>query len=187
MRDSVKITVKYQFCMMLLQHLAAAGVTFVFGMVAFWYFLSRSVWKELLSVVFIAVYFILLYSKSKKFAALDNKTYTPLEPKLVKGFMFGGAIAAAMLVFFALYELDWQFFSEGDSVIGVIPTAVNAIFYFLSFPYNGLMNMHCGAITWYSVVLMAVVPIAACGAGYYAGIKNIQIMEKIESFMYEKE
>ncbi len=187
MRDSMKITVRYQFGMMLLQHLAAVGVTFVFGMVAFWYFMSRPVWKEIFSVLFMAVYFIMLYTKAKTFADRDCKPYTPLKPSLLKGFLFGAAIAAAMLVCFAVFELDWHLFSRGDSVIGVIPTAINAAFYFISFPYNGLMNLQCGAMTWYSVILMVIVPIAASGMGYYAGMKNIQVLEKFENFMYEKE
>ena len=35
MKDSMKITVKYQFVYMLLMQVAASGVAFVFGLVAF--------------------------------------------------------------------------------------------------------------------------------------------------------
>ena len=46
MKDSMKITVKYQFVYMLLMQVAASGVAFVFGLVAFWYFLSMNIAKE---------------------------------------------------------------------------------------------------------------------------------------------
>lgn len=187
MRDSMKITVKYQFVNMLLMHLAAAGVTFVFGMVAFWYFLSRPVWKEILSVVFMAVYFIMLYIRSKKFAVLDNKSYTPLKPSTAKGFLFGVLISAVTIVLLVLFEFMWSAFCVDGGLVGVIPTAVNVIFYFWSFPYNGIMGLSCGLMTWYSIALMLILPVAACGMGYIAGSKNIEVMEKLEEYMYEKE
>ena len=49
MKDSMKITVKYQFVYMLLMQVAASGVAFVFGLVAFWYFLSMNIAKEIIS------------------------------------------------------------------------------------------------------------------------------------------
>ena len=51
MKDSMKITVKYQFVYMLLMQVAASGVAFVFGLVAFWYFLSINIAKEIISVI----------------------------------------------------------------------------------------------------------------------------------------
>lgn len=183
----MKITVKYQLVMMLLMHLAAAGVAFVFGMVAFWYFLTQPVWKELLSVIFMAVYFAMLYLRAKKFAVLDNKPYTPLKPNKIKGVLFGAAVAAVTFILFALFSFVWKHYSADGGVVGVIPTAVNVIFYFWSFPFNGIMNLSEGMMTWYSVALMLILPIAASALGYLAGCKNIEIMEKLEEYMYEKE
>lgn len=187
MRDSMRITVKYQFITMFLMHLAAAGVAFVFGMVAFWYFLTKPVWKELLSVVFTAVYFIMLYTRSKQFAVLDSKPYTPLKPNKLKGFLFGAVIAAATVIIMLLFKIVWTYFSADGGVVGIIPTAINVIFYFWSFPFNGIMNLSEGAFTWYSAVIMLAAPVAACFSGYIAGCRNIEIVEKLEEFMYEKE
>ena len=80
MKDSMKITVKYQFVYMLLMQVAASGVAFVFGLVAFWYFLSMNIAKEIISVIFIGVNFAMLYIPAKNFAIRDNKSYTPLKP-----------------------------------------------------------------------------------------------------------
>ena len=68
----MKITTGYQFGHFLLIHLGAAGVSFVFQMVAFWYFMDRPFWKEVLSAVFIIVYFGILYTCAKKYGE-----YTP--------------------------------------------------------------------------------------------------------------
>ena len=73
MKDSMKITVKYQFVYMLLMQVAASGVAFVFGLVAFWYFLSMNIAKEIISVIFIGVNFAMLYIPAKNFAIRDNK------------------------------------------------------------------------------------------------------------------
>ena len=85
MKDSMKITVKYQFVYMLLMQVAASGVAFVFGLVAFWYFLSINIAKEIISVIFIGVNFAMLYIPAKNFAIRDNKSYTPLKPSKLKG------------------------------------------------------------------------------------------------------
>ena len=85
MKDSMKITVKYQFVYMLLMQVAASGVAFVFGLVAFWYFLSMNIAKEIISVIFIGVNFAMLYIPAKNFAIRDNKSYTPLKPSKLKG------------------------------------------------------------------------------------------------------
>ena len=74
MKDSMKITVKYQFVYMLLMQVAASGVAFVFGLVAFWYFLSMNIAKEIISVIFIGVNFAMLYIPAKNFAIRDNKS-----------------------------------------------------------------------------------------------------------------
>ncbi|MGN0149292.1 MAG: hypothetical protein ACI4C7_03475 [Clostridia bacterium] len=186
MRDSMKITVRYQYVNMLLMHIAAAGVAFVFGMVAFWYFLSQPVWKEILSAVFITVYFGMLYLRAKRFAVLDSKPYTPLKPSTLKGFLFGAVISAVTLLLLLLFEFVWAKFAPDGSIHGVIATAINVIFYFWSFPYNGIMGLSGGLMTWYSAALMILIPIAACGLGYIAGCKNIEFAERLEEFMYEK-
>lgn len=183
MRDSMKITVRYQFANMLLMHLAAIGVTFVFGVVVFGYLLDRAVWKEMFSVLFMAVYAGMLYVRARKFGISDSKPYTPLKPSKIRGLMFGVVIAAVMLGLFALMRFIGTVFPSGHEAGGVITATV---FYFLFFPFNGIMNLHDGIASWYSIALMAAVPAAACFMGYAMGCKNISILEKISQFMYEK-
>ena len=187
MKDSMKITVKYQFLYMLLMQAAASGVTLVFGLVAFWYFLSISVAKEILSVILMGVNFAMLYIPAKKFAQLDNKPYTPLKPNKIKGVLFGCFIALVTLALTLVFKLMWIYFSTEIGISGVVPTAVNALFYYWSFPFNGILGLNNGRFMWYVIPIMAALPIAATTAGYIAGCKNFEIAEKLDEFMYEKE
>lgn len=187
MKDSMKMTVKYQFLYMLVMQLAASGAAFVFGLVAFWYFTNISIAKEILSIIFILVNFAILYIAAKKFAILDNKPYTPLKPSKLKGVLFGCLISLVNLIFMGIFRLLWIKFGTEVGIVGVIPTIVNAVFYYWSFPYNGLMSLTNGEFTVYSGVIMVIMPIAASAAGYIAGCKKIDLSEKIEEFMYEKE
>lgn len=187
MRDSMKMTVKYQFVYVLLMQLAASGAIFVFGMVAFWYFLTINIAKEILSVIFMGVNFAMLYIPAKKFALLDNKPYTPLRPSKVKGMLFGALVSAVSLILMALFCLLWAKFSDEAGIHGIFPTVVNAFFYFWSFPYNGIMGLAMGRFTPYSAVIMILLPIAATSIGYINGCKKIELVEKFEEFMYEKE
>lgn len=187
MRDSMKITVKYQFGYMLLMQLAASGVTFVFGMVAFWYFLNMNIAKEILSVIFIAVNFAMLYIPAKKFAIRDNKSYTTLKNSKMKGVLFGCFISLATAILMGLFVFVWSRYSDELGIHGVMPTVVNVLFYFWSFPYNGIMGLSEGAFTIYSGIIMLVVPILATTAGYIGGSNKIELVEKFEEFMYEKD
>ena len=168
MKDSMKITVKYQFVYMLLMQVAASGVAFVFGLVAFWYFLSINIAKEIISVIFIGVNFAMLYIPAKNFAIRDNKSYTPLKPSKLKGAMFGVLISVVTAILMVLFAFVWAKFSDEIGIHGVVPTIINVIFYYWSF-------------------LMLIVPILATYCGYIAGSKKFEFVEKIEEFMYEKE
>lgn len=187
MRDSMKMTVKYQFIFMLLMQVAASGVTFVFGLVAFWYFTNIPVVKEILSVVLIAVNFAMLYIYAKKFAILDNKPYTPIKPSKVKGALFGVAISCVTVILMIMFKFIWANYSGETGLIGVIPTVLNFVFYYWSFPYNGIMGLSQGVYTIYSAAAMIIVPILATTIGYIFGCKKIEISEKFEEFMYEQE
>lgn len=182
----MKMTVRYQFVYILCMQLAASGVAFVFGMVAFWYFLTMSVAKEILSVVFIAVNFAMLYIPAKKFAILDYKPYTPLKPSKIKGALFGVAVSIITLIIMGIFTFAWSKYGTDVGIMGIWQTTVNVIFYFWSFPYNGIMGLSNGMFMVYSAVVMVVVPILATTSGYIAGSKKIELVEKFEDFMYEK-
>lgn len=187
MKNSVEITVRYQFLRILLMQAAASGIALLFGIVAFWYFLNMSIVKEFLSVIFMTVNFAMLYSSAKTFAKLDNKPYTPLKPNKMKGVMFGCMVALVTLIITAAFKIMWLKFGNDTGVEGTVPAIINMLFYYWSFPFNGILGLNAGRFMIYTVPVMIVVPIAATSLGYMAGCKNFNISEKINEFMYEKE
>ena len=187
MREAIKITVPYQFANMLIMHIAAAGITFVFGMIAFWYFTEQPVFKEIISCIFMFVYASVIYLRAKKFGRDDSRPYTPLKSYQLKGFALGAGISVVTAVLLVIFKLLWANFNVDGSIMGVIPTIVNFIFFYWSYPYNGIMGLSQGLMTWYSIAAMMLLPIAASGLGYLAGCNKFELAEKMESFMYEKE
>ena len=187
MRDSMKITVPYQFWHFLLVHLCAAGVAFVFQSVAFWYFLDKPIWKEVLSIVFILVYFGMMYTCAKKYAVQDCKSYTPLKPSMIKAFLLGCFVSVWTLAVYLIFKASWAVFAVDGAVTNLVGLVINFVFMYWTFPFYGIMNISAETITWYSEILIFAVPVLAAVLGYFAGCKNINIVESIDKFAYEKE
>ncbi len=187
MKDSMKMTVPYQFAYLLLIQLAASAVAFLFGIVAFSYFLMLPVAKEIVSVAFMVMNFAMLYIYSKKFAIRDNKQYTSLKPSIAKGVLFGVLIAAVNVIFMLALTFVWKAYGEAGGGLGVLRTAINAVFYVWTFPYCGIMNLNEGHFSIISAIMLVAVPIAATTAGYIAGCRKFELAEKLDTFIYEKE
>ena len=128
----------------------------------------------------------MIYSSVRKLSLIDHKSYTPLKPSILKGVMFGVCIAVTNVVLLMLWKMAWTTCADSTGLNGV-GIAVNAVFTCLTFPYYGVMGASKGAVTVISIILMILVPIAASTAGYVAGKYKFDILDKIESFAYEKE
>lgn len=188
MRDSMKMTVKYQFAYILLIRLVSAGIAFLFGAFIFYYLMFTDVAKQILSVALMGVEFAMLYVAAKKFANRDAKTVTPLNYSLLKGVMFGVAIAAINIILILIYTIVWRNFSGEYGVTGAVPIAYNACFYIWTFAYNGLIaDFTAGQFGYIASAAAVIVPIAATTVGYIAGGKNFDLTERLDSFIYEKD
>lgn len=186
MRDSMKITVPYQFARVLLTHLGAVSVAFVFQTVAFWYFIGRGGFKEILAIIFTAIYSGMIYHTVRKLSLLDHKRYTPLKPSIIKGVMFGVFISVITIVIFILWRWVWANCVDETGLVGFGALFVNILFTFWTFPYYGIMGASNGMITLVGLIFMVFVPIAASTAGYLAGKYKIDLLDKFEQFAYEK-
>lgn len=187
MRESARWTTKYQFLNMLLTSLKAVAVAFVFLAAAFYGFLAKPVVKEILSMVFIVVYFGIVYSRAHKFAAMDLKSHTSTKPSILKGIMFGVVIALTFFAALLAYKLMWAAVGTDGTINSVPAWIYSLVFWFYTIPYNGIMGLAHGEMTWYSQLLMLIVPILASAIGYAAGLKGFNIMDKIAGMVYEKE
>ena len=186
MRESTRWTTKYQFVNMLLTNLKATAIAFVFFAGAFYGFIDKPGIKEILSIVFITMYFGIVYSRAHKFALLDTKDYTVTKPSLLKGFLFGVAISLTYAVFLIIYALMWKY-AGVDGTINSVPAWIYSIvFWFYTIPYGGIMGLAHGQMMWYSEVLMLLIPILATTLGYLAGLKGFKLMDKMAGAIYEK-
>lgn len=186
MREGIKMTARYEILYMLFVQLLATAISFVFITVAFWWFVDKPVWKEILSFVFILVNGGFIYTYAHRFAVQDNKPYTPMKSSMLKGVMMGLVISAVNILLFLLFTLVWALWGEGSHLTNWFAISINTLFSLWTFPYMGIMGMSCGNITWYSVIILALMPPAASSLGYYAGSKKFFLLEAIDKFSYEK-
>lgn len=186
MRDSMKITVPYQMWMTILTHLEAAGISFVFQTVAFWYFIGRDVFKEILGIVFTLIYAGFIYHIVRKLAIRDYKSYTPVKPSVFKGVMLGVTVSLITAVLHAVWCIVWANCSVNGSLVGVPATIYNMVFNFWTFPFYGLMGASEGHITILGQILMYGVPVASAAAGYLSAKYNIDLVDKLQRAVYEK-
>ncbi len=138
--------------------------------------------KYIFSGVFILIYALALYSKSGEAAAHDKKEYTPEKAYAWKGLLLPCGIFAVWVVLFALYSFSWKYDIVGYSS-GFINNLLFAVWNFI---YSGFLDMNNGSFNWYAVVIAAVVPVAACGIGYYAGFRRFDLSEKVAKIVYEQ-
>lgn len=183
MREGIKMTTKYQLSYMLLAQALATGVCLLFTLIAFWTLLDKHIGKEIYSSICILVNFCVIYSYANKFAMYDKKPYTPMKVSLLKGLLMGVMISASMIIMFIIFKLSWAS-SDGDTLSNPFALAGNILFLLWSFPYFGIMGMSHGLVTWYSVVIMLIMPPIASFLGYYAACKSFFILEKIYKFSF---
>lgn len=185
MREATKWTVGYQTRNLFLVNLEGIGVAFLFSLL-FYSLLSQPVFREIISTVLIAVYFGMIYSRANKFAVNDKKDYSPTKPQLSKMWLMGAVISLSFFAALVLFKLIWAFVSV-NGVIEAAPAWIySIIFWIYTIPYGGIMGLSHGNMTVYSQILMLVIPILASVTGYAAGLKGINITDKMASLVYEK-
>lgn len=186
MRNSVKITRKYQFGSMLLHHIIAVFVAIVFESIACLYFLDKPVARYIVAAVFTVVYGFMIYSHARRLAEFDAKSYTPLQPELKWGVLWGVMIAATVLVWIVIFRLNWIWFSVDGAMTNLASIIVNILFYFWTAPYFCLISDTGGHIPVFAGVLMVAVPVAASSLGYMAGMKHFDLAAKLYWLTVEK-
>lgn len=186
MTESTKMNIYNQIGGMLVSHMIAAAIAFIFGMTAFWWFLAQPVWKELFSIIFAFVYTGFIYVKAKKYAAFDKKPYTKNRPSLWKGVLFGVVLAGVTLLLWGFYRIGWDYFSNENGLTGMVSMFFNFLFMAWTFPLNGVMGANHGVLRLVGVVLMVALPLVGSIAGYFAGYFKFDLMERLQGMMYEK-
>lgn len=142
----------------------------------------EGVLKYVFSVIFMLIYALALYVKSEETAQHDGKSYTEQKRYKWKGIILPAGIYAVWLVLFVLYKFSWKY----DIVSYNSGFINNLLFVVWNFIYSGFMDMNNGSFNSYAVVLIVLLPAAACFFGYFAGSVGFSLTEQIAKFVYEK-
>ena len=145
-------------------------------------FVLEGTLKYIFTAVFAAVYALAMYSKSAETAWYDRKEYTPQKAYAWKGFLLPLGIFAVWIILFALYKFSWKYeiVSYSSGFIN------NFLFAMWNFVYSGILELNNGSFSWYIIGVEAVVSIAACAIGYYAGFRRFDLSEKVAKIVYEQ-
>ena len=187
MRESAKITRGYQFGYMILKHFLAAVFILLIELLIFGQLLTMDVVKYIVSAIFIFCYAVSIYTASNTLASKDMKPYTPLNPNIKFGVLWGIAISATIIIAYVIYRINWSVFSENGSMVSLPSVLYNAFYMLWTSPYFGLYSSTGGEISYLVVILMVILPPIMSTLGYYTAIKKIFLSDKIIAFMHEKD
>ena len=186
MKDSRERTIPQQFGSLLLRHIGADVVSFVFGIVAFAWLLEDGVWKVIFSVIFSIVYLGIVAAGAKKIAVYDMKEYSPMTASYKKALLLGLGLCAITAVIFLLYKMSWLLMSENEQIITMTGKFYNMLFWCWCFPWYGFLGSDIANVPVYVVAIVMLIQLVSVFIGYVAGMKNFDIADKILPMMYEK-
>ena len=186
MKDSRDVTIFAQCLSMIRAYAISAGTAFLFGTIVFWWFLTQPIWGYIFSAVFAIVNFCFVYSAAHSVAKYDSKPYSHFTPKLSKSILMTASIWAVTIILWALFETAWRFAAIDGYLFSLTGTIINFLFSLWVFPFRSFVNVNMGGINYIGMIVVFAVPLAASIAGYFSGMKNFVITEKIVEFVYEK-
>lgn len=186
MRESIKITRKYQFGYMLLQHVTTVFFILLIELLIFGPLFAMNIAKNIMAIIMIFCYSASMYTSSNTLASKDMKPYTPLNTNIKFGLMWGLVISATIALAYTLYRINWAVFTIDGPMTGVAPVLYNIFYMFWTSPYYGLWPSEGGIVPYYVVVIMLIVPPVMTTLGYYTAMKKIYLTDKLIAFMHEK-
>lgn len=167
-------------------HLIVGVLSGMLGIFLLLSIVANSVGNVIFTVVFTLIYFMSIYGTASSCALRDKKPYTEQTPYPWKGFILPVGILIATALLFGLYKVAWTFMTIDGALATLSGVACSVIFTLWTFMFNAFMGLQNGAVNGYAFIILAVVPIAASGVGYYAGYRGFDIYDKLMRFVYEK-
>lgn len=166
--------------------LFAVFVCIIVDIVVFINFLDRDILKTISGCMMTFVYAVVLYSGASKLGKFDAKPYTKLKVQLWRPLIWGVLIGLINIAFFAIYKINWATMPKGEDLPSLMSVIINGLFYVWNSPFIAfIIGNTNGHISLSVVILMAVVPVIACFLGYFAGSRNLLVLDKVDNFMFE--
>lgn len=167
-------------------HLVVGFLSSVLGIFLLLSIVTNPVGNVIFTVIFTLIYFMSIYGAAAGCAQRDKKPYTEQEPFPWKGLILPVGIFIATALLWGLYKVAWTFITIDGAIATAGGMACSVIFTVWTFMFNAFMGLQNGGMNGYAVVILAVVPIAASGIGYYAGYRGFDIYDKLMRLVYEK-
>ncbi len=183
--ESAQINLRSQFLAVFIRHIFISGLAVVFGIGAFWWFLTQKTYNILYSCIFTCIYFGMMYSKCSRIAAHDLKGYAETKSYPLKGIVLVLPVILLTLALDILRLIMWKYMSDGTRLTGIPAVLSNAAFIMWTFPFNGIMAVHESAVSLAGRIALYGIPLISAFSGYFAGYKRFSLIEKLIPFMYE--
>lgn len=174
-----------QILKMIKIHFAVSLVVMFMGLILPIFYMEGI--KIIASAVFVFVYMLILYAASAEIAGHDKKSYTAETAYPWKGIILPVGIFAVWVFLYVMYYMSWKYgIVNMQFASGMIN---HFLFVMWNQIYSGFMNsseMVSGNFEIWVTVPVVIVPLIACGGGYFAGYKGFDISEKVADIMYDK-
>ncbi len=163
-------------------YLMAVAAQIILFLIAFLSFIDNQVLMIIYCSIFIIVVFGFVYTAAARIAKRDLKPYYNVSHFPSRGFLIGLIPAALTTILIILWQLVYIPSFLDMAKYGGIPNylymADQFVFVIYTFPFNAFMQIDGNHITWYSYIMIYLIPYLASGLGYWAGNRNFSFYDK---------
>lgn len=166
---------------------AHAVTAFVF---MFLWLITAGMWEGIAGKIFstlgLACYCAVLYNSGVGCAQADKRTVSPLKAYPAKGVTLPVILLGVNIAIILAYKYAWGLGSDGEYLREGWAVFINVLSVFWTAPYRDIIGMEKGVLEIQGYFVLCVLPFIATSAGYFAGYKGFDILDKIVRIAYEK-
>ncbi len=167
-------------------HLLANITIGIVGLVFIAAALTNPVGKIIWGIAAIIIYATVIYSKSWQIAHDDAKPHTETELHAFKGAILPLGTLILSVILLLGYMLAWKGLSIDGELASATAYIYNIAYIMSTFAFNSFLGLTRGGANLSGHILMFILPFIASTLGYIAGMKGINISEKLLPMIYEK-
>jgi len=180
-----KYTVPKQTRSLAFTHLCVAFVMVILSFAFLDFAAKYFAVKVILTVTMLFIYLSWLFSSAYEIAMTDDKTYVPLTPYPAKGFILSLGTVGLIAASWIFYEIMWVVKPIGETVEWGTFIATG-LYIFITSPFSTIINVQGANASLTGQIFSIILPVVACGFGYFCGYKKWDYTKYIKVIMFEK-
>ena len=186
MRKPVDITRGYQLCYMLLGQVIISLVLMLMQFFMVIGSFNKDGVRIFVGIITTVVYFIYIAVRACNLTKSDKKSYTPLNASIKWAVIWGLSLVIFNILLIVIYKLFGAHLNSASN--GVLSIIISVLFYILQSPFLAF-TVKCldGNIPILLMALITFMPFISTLVGYYFGINEIAIVDKINSIVFEND